>query len=120
MRLMTERLVLRPFQVDDAPALLEMQLALEQTREAAYDHPWPLDLAGMEDQVRAMVANPSYWAISLADGPLIGLMRLVPKGWLWPPAFEMGYALHPGHWGHGYATEAGIATLEYAFTDGKA
>jgi RimJ/RimL family protein N-acetyltransferase len=28
---------------------------------------------------------------------------------------EIGWAFHPRHWGLGYATEAGTASVEYAF-----
>ena len=38
----------------------------------------------------------------------------------WPeradwPGIEIGWAFHPRHWGKGYATEAGAASVEYAF-----
>ena len=31
------------------------------------------------------------------------------------PAVEVGWRLHPDHWGHGYATEAATASLAYGF-----
>jgi RimJ/RimL family protein N-acetyltransferase len=31
------------------------------------------------------------------------------------PGIEIGWALHPDHWGKGYATEAGAVSVEYAF-----
>jgi RimJ/RimL family protein N-acetyltransferase len=31
------------------------------------------------------------------------------------PGIEIGWALHPDHWGKGYATEAGAASVQYAF-----
>ena len=32
-----------------------------------------------------------------------------------PHGIEIGWALHPDHWGKGFATEAGAAAVEYAF-----
>jgi RimJ/RimL family protein N-acetyltransferase len=65
------------------------------------------------------------WAIeTLAGGRLVGNMLLKPI-----PAsagqtrqrghdVEIGWQLHPDHWGHGYATEAGAAVLVHAFAAG--
>jgi RimJ/RimL family protein N-acetyltransferase len=43
------------------------------------------------------------------------------SGWLrypersdWP-GIEVGWTLHPDHWGKGYATEAGARSIAYAF-----
>ena len=38
----------------------------------------------------------------------------------WPeradwPGIEIGWTLHPDHWGKGYATEAGAVARDYAF-----
>jgi RimJ/RimL family protein N-acetyltransferase len=37
-----------------------------------------------------------------------------PEGW---PGLEIGWALRRGFWGRGYATEAALATLDFAFTE---
>ena len=31
------------------------------------------------------------------------------------PGIEIGWALHPDHWGKGYATEAGAASVDWSF-----
>ncbi|MDX1472590.1 MAG: GNAT family N-acetyltransferase, partial [Reinekea sp.] len=36
---------------------------------------------------------------------------LYPEGW---PALEVGWGIHPNHWGKGYATEAGSAAADWA------
>jgi RimJ/RimL family protein N-acetyltransferase len=41
-----------------------------------------------------------------------GLHRPEQDDW---PGLEVGWALHPSWWGSGYATEAGVAALSYAF-----
>jgi RimJ/RimL family protein N-acetyltransferase len=33
------------------------------------------------------------------------------------PAVEVGWRLHPDHWGHGYATEAAGASLRFGFDE---
>ena len=33
------------------------------------------------------------------------------------PAVEVGWRLHPDHWGHGYATEAAAASLRFGFEE---
>jgi RimJ/RimL family protein N-acetyltransferase len=40
-----------------------------------------------------------------------------PEGW---PGLEVGWALRRGFWGRGYATEAALAVLDYAFSELKA
>ena len=37
-----------------------------------------------------------------------------PEGW---PGNEIGYSLHPDAWGRGYATEAGVAAIDWAFAN---
>jgi RimJ/RimL family protein N-acetyltransferase len=65
------------------------------------------------------------WAIErLTDQVLVGTLLLKPipvsRGQALLPAddVEIGWHLHPDHWGHGYATEAGAAVLARAFAAG--
>jgi [ribosomal protein S5]-alanine N-acetyltransferase len=57
------------------------------------------------------------WAVELReDGQVVGGASLQPL----PPdeEFEIGCALHPQAWGHGYATETGLALARWAFDQG--
>ena len=54
------------------------------------------------------------WALERrADGCLIGRAGLwCPEGWF---GVEVGWKLHRDAWGHGYATEAAVASLGWAW-----
>jgi RimJ/RimL family protein N-acetyltransferase len=54
------------------------------------------------------------WAVERKDsGAFVGRAGFLdPPGW---PGFEVGWVLGRAHWGHGFATEAARATLDYAF-----
>ena len=45
---------------------------------------------------------------------VFGLHRPERPDW---PGVEVGWTLHPEHWGKGYATEAVRALIDHAFTD---
>jgi ribosomal-protein-alanine N-acetyltransferase len=59
------------------------------------------------------------WAVELRDsGEFVGRVGLHhPEGW---PDLELGWMLMPAQRGHGYATEAGRAALQFAFDEVKA
>src|SRR5258708_31438072 len=62
-------------------------------------------------------APAGRWAIERReDGRLIGGATLLPL----PPddEFEIGWQLEPKAWGHGYATETGLALARWAFEQG--
>ena len=61
-----------------------------------------------------------FWAVGVTGGApfvgMVGLHRLPP--WIpAAPAVEVGWRLHPDHWGRGYATEAAGASLRYGFDE---
>jgi len=58
------------------------------------------------------------WALEVAGGPpLIGFVGLVRVGFEahFTPAVEIGWRLARSSWGHGYATEAADAALDFGF-----
>src|SRR5882672_7093133 len=99
-RLETERLVLRPWTVDDAASALDAYGHAEVARWLAPAMDRVPDEAGMRLVLQ-------QWAAELRDGGLIGGATLLPL----PPddEFEVGWQLRPDVWGQGYATETGLA-----------
>ena len=47
---------------------------------------------------------------------MVGLHRVRPE-LPCAPAVEIGWRLHPDHWGHGYATEAAAASWRFGFEE---
>ncbi|MEV4539872.1 GNAT family N-acetyltransferase [Asanoa sp. NPDC049518] len=124
-QLKTERLNLRPWRLDDAEAALPIYGASNVARwlSPAMDTVADVDAMRLllqqwmaEDQ--RLPAPAGRWAIELtADRTLVGGAILLPL----PPDgldLEMGWQLHPDHWGQGYASEAGRAVARWAFDEG--
>jgi RimJ/RimL family protein N-acetyltransferase len=123
-RLVTDRLVLRPWNVDDAEAALGAYGDAEVARWLAPAMDRVPDDAAMRLVLQQWVAEDARmitpagrWAIELRQGGrVIGGATLLP---LQPDEeFEMGWQLHRGTWGHGYATETGLALARWAFEQG--
>ena len=118
--LRTERLLLRPVDVDDAAAMAAYQGRDDVCRYIPY-HPRSVD------EVRQRFAD-GFWKAAIenegdamtlgvtiaATGELIGDLML---RWVSDEhrTAEIGYAFHPDHGGQGYATEAARALLPLAF-----
>ena len=123
-RLVTERLVLRPWAAGDAGAALHAYGDAEVARWLAP----AMDQVGGEAAMRVvlqqwmaedarMLTPAGRWAIELRqDGHLAGGATLLPL----PPdeEYEIGWQLRRDAWGRGYATEAGIAVASWAFEQG--
>jgi RimJ/RimL family protein N-acetyltransferase len=122
--LLTERLALRPWHVDDAEAALAAYGDAEVARWLTPAMDRIRDPAAMRVVLQQWVAEDvrmltpaGRWAVELRqDGRLIGGATLLPL----PPddEFEIGWQLHPLEWGHGYATEAGLTLARWAFEQG--
>jgi RimJ/RimL family protein N-acetyltransferase len=58
-----------------------------------------------------------WWAVEvLATGEFIGFTGLIPVGEGMPfTGMEIGWRLTRSAWGHGYATEAALACLDFGF-----
>lgn len=117
--LTTERLLLRPFFIDDAPLVQELAGA-QEVYATTLNVPHPYE-DGMAE--RWIASHPMQFysergvvlAITLSgDGqPLVGTVSLsvVPQH----RRAELGYWIGVPYWGNGYCTEAVIAMIEYGF-----
>jgi ribosomal-protein-alanine N-acetyltransferase len=110
------RVLLRPFRLDDVPAVLAYASDPEVTRHLewdAYDDP-----ATAESFIRSTQARSTVWyarAIVLrATGEVIGgadLRIVSPRD----RRAEIGYGLARTYWGHGYASEAAGLLVRFGF-----
>jgi RimJ/RimL family protein N-acetyltransferase len=122
----TQRLLLRPWRVDDAGSALAIYGEADVSRWLSPAMDSVPDLAAMRLVLQQWTAedarvNPpaGRWAIELrTDRHLVGGAILLPL----PPDLvdlEMGWQLRPDAWQHGYATEAGRALVRWAFGQGQ-
>jgi RimJ/RimL family protein N-acetyltransferase len=110
----TARLVLRPPRLADAPTLAAT-INDRRIAEKLARVPHPYSLADAESFITQVNASGSDLAflIMLPDDTLIGCCGIHHlRG-----APEIGYWLGVPWWGKGYATEAGRALIDHAFTD---
>ena len=120
-RIVTERLVLRPFtDVDRAPfaELNAHPLVVESLGES----PSRAESDALADRFSEEMAREGWglWAVEVAGGqPFVGMVGLHRVNAALPcaPAVEVGWRFHPDHWGHGYATEAAAASLRFGFDE---
>ncbi|MFE3165123.1 GNAT family N-acetyltransferase [Streptomyces sp. NPDC059224] len=119
----TERLVLRPLDEDDVPALAEM---MNDEQVAAWtDVPQPFT----EDAARHWISD--YAPAERTDGRgldlavtefltqrLVGVIQLTKTNWH-IRSTELSYIIAPWARGEGYASEASLATAHWLFGDQK-
>jgi [ribosomal protein S5]-alanine N-acetyltransferase len=112
--LSTERLVLRPVTADDHAALLA-HWTQPEVRRFLFDGA-ALSAAEVAETIEESTGHFAargfgIWLIELVSGAgLVGTAGLRP---LKESGLEIFYSLAPGAWGHGYATEAARAVVEY-------
>lgn len=112
MQIITERLTLRHARMSDAEP---MHAILSDPAAMAYWSTLPHEtIAQTRDWIASMVeanrAGPSWDFVVERDGEVIG------KAGFWKLP-EIGYILHPDHWGQGLAREALTAVIRAVFDD---
>ena len=112
----TPRLTLRPFTVDDAPAVQRLASAYEVALNTLLiPHPYPEGAAeAWIGRHQADFDENRIHHFALDDGELAGAMGLVIKG---EGIAEIGYWIGVPYWGRGYATESGTEVVRYGFED---
>ena len=124
-RLVTDRLILRTWHLDDAPAALEVFGHAEVARWLSPIMARVPDLAAMQLLVQQWIVEDARaippagrWCMQRqADQLVIGgaiLLSLPPRN----EDLEIGWQLHPDMWGHGYASETTYALAQWAFSQG--
>ena len=119
MILTTPRLVLRPFRdVDRSPFFaLNTHPAVVDSLGSA---PSRAESDAMIERYGAELAREGWglWTVEVPGDTtfagMVGLHRVRPE-LPCAPAVEIGWRLHPDHWGHGYASEAASASLRFGF-----
>ena len=114
----TERLLLRPFGLEDAPALQSLASAREiAATTLTIPHPYPDGAAAEWISGRAAAFERGEavdFAIVVRDEEvLVGAVGLRLRRE--HDRAELGYWIGVPYWGHGYATEAAAAVVGYAF-----
>jgi RimJ/RimL family protein N-acetyltransferase len=126
---MTEpgRIHLRAWQDSDAEFIYDMYGRWEVQRFLGAS---PRVMESRDEALEAIArwrarAEPPYGvrAITRADGQPVGSVLLKPLPLSGPELvpsddIEIGWHLHPDHWGHGYATEAAAVVLAEGFAYG--
>ena len=112
----TDRLVLRPFTLDDAPRVKELAGAWDVASVCgSVPHPYPHGEAerwiGLHDVRRAR--RTGYPFAVTREGVLVGSFGVEKPADAEP--FDLGYWLGTPYWGLGYATEAATAVVAFAF-----
>jgi [ribosomal protein S5]-alanine N-acetyltransferase len=114
----TERLLLRPLSLEDAPEIQRLFPQWKVVKYLAAKVPWPYPPDGAEQFIRD-AALPQmergeawYWTLRLSTDPgqLIGLISLTLGD-----DENRGFWLDPAHRGHGYMTEACLWANDFWF-----
>ena len=106
----TQRLLIRPFDPADWEDLHEYLSDEQVVRYEPYNV-FTADESRMEAVRRSN--DPAFWAVCLKDGgKLIGNIYLAGQPF---DTWELGYVFNAKYQGKGYATEAAICLLDYAF-----
>ncbi len=116
--LYTRRLVLRPFEIGDAPVVSELA-GDREIADMTIRIPYPYDEEMAEkwiethnDQFKLGISL--FMAVTLEeDGTLVGSVGLDLDQF--NDSAELGYWIGKPYWRNGYATEAARAMLEYGF-----
>jgi [ribosomal protein S5]-alanine N-acetyltransferase len=115
--LATDRLLLRPFRMDNVPAV-ERMLSTPHVAEytLSFPHPSPPGFAHDWISRHARWAERGIhlqWAIALRNDTPVGAIGIALR--TDPHHGDIGYWIGPDYWNNGYATEATKAVIAYGF-----
>jgi ribosomal-protein-alanine N-acetyltransferase len=104
----TDRLILRPLTMADASTVA--QLITEKISNNTMLIPWPYGLQDAQSWIKSITPG-TVLGICLKPNQLIGAVEIVLED-----GGGIGFWINDGFAGHGYATEAVTAALDYNFS----
>jgi ribosomal-protein-alanine N-acetyltransferase len=110
-RIETDRLLLRPFDVADAPVLQRELSRVEMARMLAIPHPYPED--GAKKWIAKARRGRDFAIVLRETNEVVGGITLFESEQ--HRRAELGYWCAIDCWGRGYATEAVRAVIDYGF-----
>ena len=119
MQILTDRLLIRPIEAADWPAVRDIWAALAPLPMAQYDKPHNTAPVHVQERVArwanftAIGTEHMFFAPCL-DGQMIGYFAFNQR----EHGHEVGYSFHPAYHGKGYAKEALSALLTHLQTRG--
>lgn len=119
IRLESERLVLRNFELTDWEDMLEISQQYEQTDMAQYDQEYPQTPEEMKELVGILGNGDEFAAVVIKDQPkVIGLIQFQrKKQYVDEVVHGFGAVFNSDYQGKGYAFESSITALEYLFEE---
>lgn len=113
MRIETERLIIRNFQLKDEADLGEYML---QRINAEFERYEDFTIAKLSEEIKFRSGSNEFYAIELkVIGKVIGNVYMGQRDF---KARELGYVLNENYQNQGYGSEAAKATVEYLLQNG--
>ncbi len=108
-----KRILIRNFLVEDWKDLQEIAIDKASSQYSIYDYQFPTSETEIKAITNRFANGNDYFAVcELNTNKIIGYICLSGKKDI---EKDFGYNFHSGYWGKGYATEACIAIVDYAF-----
>lgn len=108
----TERLLIRRFSMDDIEGFAQLIRDKMASPYARYDHSFPTDDGGLRDVLGFFSESDEFWAVQLKESrKIIGFISLNHVDSV---SRNLGYCLHTGYHGMGYAQEAAKRIIRFA------
>ncbi|HUN25119.1 MAG TPA: GNAT family N-acetyltransferase [Steroidobacteraceae bacterium] len=115
MQIETARLILRPVRIEDFDAWVALMADAEAARFIGGPQPRSVAWRGFMSVAGAwhLTGCSMFSVLERETGRWVGRVGpWRPEGW---PGPEVGWAIVRDCWGRGYATEAAVATIDWAF-----